>query len=282
MNTGLVVVSGEISTTAHIDFTQIVRDTIRRDRLRRLRLRLRLRGLRGHRRDRQAVRRHRPGRRRRQGDAADDELRRARRGRRRRPGHDVRLRHQRDRRADAAADLPGPQAGRAPAPRCARTARCPTCAPTARPRSPSATATACPVEIENILISTQHAEDVDSATQIRPDLLEHVIQPVLPDELLRRGQALTRVLPGQPDRQVRDRRPGGRLRPDRPQDHRRHLRRHRPATAAAPSRARTRRRSTARPPTPRATWPRTSWPPAWPSAARSRWPTPSASRTRSR
>src|SRR5690606_11347904 len=32
-------------------------------------------------------------------------------------------------------------------------------------------------------------------------------------------------VPHQPDRQVRDRRPGGRLRPDRPQDHRRHLRR---------------------------------------------------------
>jgi S-adenosylmethionine synthetase len=31
----------------------------------------------------------------------------------------------------------------------------------------------------------------------------------------------------------------------------------------------------------RAGWPRTSWPPAWPPAARSRWPTPSAWRTRS-
>ena len=35
-------------------------------------------------------------------------------------------------------------------------------------------------------------------------------------------------------------------------------------------------------PMPRAGWPRTSWPPAWPTAARSRWPTPSAWRTRSR
>ena len=35
-------------------------------------------------------------------------------------------------------------------------------------------------------------------------------------------------LPRQPDRQVRDRRPGRRRRPDGPQDHRRHLRRHGP------------------------------------------------------
>ena len=54
------------------------------------------------------------------------------------------------------------------------------------------------------------------------------------------------------------------------------------ATAAAPSRARTRRRWTARPPTWRATSPRTSWPRAWPTASRSRSPTPSAWPSRSR
>ena len=86
----------------------------------------------------------------------------------------------------------------------------------------------------------------------------------------------------QPDRQVRDRRPDGRHRPHRPQDHRRHLRRRGAATAAARSRARIRRRSTARPPTPRATSRRTSSPPGWPTAASSRSPTRSASRTRSR
>ena len=36
-------------------------------------------------------------------------------------------------------------------------------------------------------------------------------------------------LPGQPDRSLRDRRPDGRLRADRAQDHRRHLRRHGPS-----------------------------------------------------
>jgi len=40
-----------------------------------------------------------------------------------------------------------------------------------------------PVAIEKLLISTQHAEDVDSETQIKGDLWEHVVQPVLPIEL---------------------------------------------------------------------------------------------------
>src|SRR5438445_371101 len=40
-----------------------------------------------------------------------------------------------------------------------------------------------PVEIEKILISTQHAEEYDSQTQIKPDLWENVIRPVLPEDL---------------------------------------------------------------------------------------------------
>ena len=40
-----------------------------------------------------------------------------------------------------------------------------------------------PVAIEKLLISTQHAEDVDSETQIKGDLWENVVQPVLPIEL---------------------------------------------------------------------------------------------------
>ena len=39
-----------------------------------------------------------------------------------------------------------------------------------------------PVEIEKVLISTQHAEDVDSEKQIKPDLWEHVILPILEGE----------------------------------------------------------------------------------------------------
>ena len=40
-----------------------------------------------------------------------------------------------------------------------------------------------PVEIDRVLISTQHAEEADRDTQIRPDLLKHVIEPVLPTDL---------------------------------------------------------------------------------------------------
>jgi S-adenosylmethionine synthetase len=40
-----------------------------------------------------------------------------------------------------------------------------------------------PVEIEKILISTQHKPGVDSDTLIKPDLWEHVLHPILPAEL---------------------------------------------------------------------------------------------------
>jgi S-adenosylmethionine synthetase len=40
-----------------------------------------------------------------------------------------------------------------------------------------------PAEIEKILISTQHADGIDSETLIKPDLFEHVLRPVLPSEL---------------------------------------------------------------------------------------------------
>ena len=37
-----------------------------------------------------------------------------------------------------------------------------------------------PVEIERIVLATQHAPDVDIDTLIKPDLLEHVVEPILP------------------------------------------------------------------------------------------------------
>src|ERR687893_900096 len=40
-----------------------------------------------------------------------------------------------------------------------------------------------PIEIEKVLISTQHKPGVDSETLIKPDLWEHVLHPVLPEEL---------------------------------------------------------------------------------------------------
>jgi S-adenosylmethionine synthetase len=40
-----------------------------------------------------------------------------------------------------------------------------------------------PVEIEKVLISTQHADGIDAETLIKPDLFEHVLHPILPTEL---------------------------------------------------------------------------------------------------
>jgi len=40
-----------------------------------------------------------------------------------------------------------------------------------------------PIEIEKVLISTQHKDGVDPDALIRPDLWEHVLHPVLPSEL---------------------------------------------------------------------------------------------------
>ena len=111
-----------------------------------------------------------------------------------------------------------------------------------------------PVAIEQVLISTQHEPGAEAL--IADDLWEHVVEPVLPAELYDAGAA-AREPAGQPDRALRDRRPGRRLRAHRAQDHRRHLRRDGPPRRRRVLAARTRRRSTARPPTPRATWPRT-------------------------
>jgi S-adenosylmethionine synthetase len=39
-----------------------------------------------------------------------------------------------------------------------------------------------PVALKTVLISTQHNEDVDRDTQIRPDLIEQVIRPTIPEQ----------------------------------------------------------------------------------------------------
>ena len=45
-----------------------------------------------------------------------------------------------------------------------------------------------PVAVEKLLISTQHADGVDAETQIKPDLWEHVVAPVLPADLYDAGR----------------------------------------------------------------------------------------------
>jgi S-adenosylmethionine synthetase len=40
-----------------------------------------------------------------------------------------------------------------------------------------------PVEIERVLVSTQHREGLDADTLIKPDVIEHVLRPILPRDL---------------------------------------------------------------------------------------------------
>ena len=81
-----------------------------------------------------------------------------------------------------------------------------------------------PVRLRTVLISTQHAPGVDRDGMIKPDLVEHVILPGHPRAV--QGRRLHGA--GEPDRRLRARWPARRHRPHRPQDHRRHLRRHGP------------------------------------------------------
>jgi S-adenosylmethionine synthetase len=39
-----------------------------------------------------------------------------------------------------------------------------------------------PVRLKTVLVSTQHNDGIDRDTMIRPDLIEHVIRPVIPDQ----------------------------------------------------------------------------------------------------
>jgi len=40
-----------------------------------------------------------------------------------------------------------------------------------------------PVEIERVLVSTQHRDGLDTESLIKPDLVEHVLRPILPHDL---------------------------------------------------------------------------------------------------
>jgi S-adenosylmethionine synthetase len=51
-----------------------------------------------------------------------------------------------------------------------------------------------PVEIEKVLISTQHRDGVDSESLIKPDLFEHVLLPILPHDLFDEKKLLKNFL----------------------------------------------------------------------------------------
>ena len=80
-----------------------------------------------------------------------------------------------------------------------------------------------PVRIDTVVVSAQHAEDVTLA-RIKEDILEHVIRPVVPEELLDAG---TKYFINPTGRFVIGG-PQGDAGSDGPEDHRRHLRGIRP------------------------------------------------------
>ena len=276
--TGLVVVAGEISTKAYIDIPRVVRDTSAASATTASR----------------TASTATPAGSSRSIDEQSPDIamgvdkaveqragdgRPLRRDRRRRPGDDVRVRLRRHRRPDADADLARAPArappGRGPQVR----RRCRTCAPTARPRSPSSTRTAGPkrLSMRPHLHPDRPGRRHRDHAQARPPRARHPAARCPTQFADDDFDVLV-----QPDRQLRARRPARRLRAHRPQDHRRHLRRHGPPrrrrvqrqgpdqgrplgrVRGAPRRQEHRRRRH------RA------------SAARSRWRTPSASPTRSR
>ena len=156
------------------------------------------------------VGRHRAGRRRRRQQGR----------RRRRPGHHVRLCLPRDAGADAGADLLRAQDPRS----CMAEARTSGKEQDARPRRQEP-GHACAMQNGKPVAATQivrldpaHRRDADLATTCA-EIVEPYVQKALPEGWITQETRLAR----QPDRQVRDRRPGRRLRPHRPQDHRRHL-----------------------------------------------------------
>ena len=77
-----------------------------------------------------------------------------------------------------------------------------------------------PEEIDTVVLSTQHHPDIEHA-KLTEAVIEEIVKPVLPKDLI--GKKVNYLI--NPDRPLRDRRSAGRLRPHRPQDHRRHLRR---------------------------------------------------------
>ena len=103
-------------------------------------------------------------------------------------------------------------------------------APTARPRSASSSTTASPVRIDNVVVSSQHDENV-AYSDLKEAILKEVIMHTLPEELI--DDKLKTYI--NPTGRFVIGGPRGRLRPDRAQDHQRHLRRSRCPTAAARS-----------------------------------------------
>ena len=120
-----------------------------------------------------------------------------------------------------------------------------------------------PHSIDTVVLSTQHAPEYSLGHKMTDAFYEavreEIIKPVLPKEWL---TADTKYLIN-PTGPLRRRRPAGRLRPDRPQDHCRHLRRRLPARRRRLQRQGPVQGGPLVPPMLHVTWPRTWSPPGW-------------------
>ncbi len=133
-----------------------------------------------------------------------------------------------------------------------------------------------PEFITALVVSSQHKDSIDIDTLMRPDLIDHVIRPVLPEGLYDPEFKKTKLyvnptgkfVIGGPmgDTGVT----GRKIVVDTYGGFSRH--------GGGAFSGKDPRRSTARPPMRLAGWRRISWPPAWPIVARSRLRTPSGSR----
>ena len=150
------------------------------------------------------------------------------------------------------------------------------CGPTARARSRSNTTATTPVRIDTVVVSTQHAPDVDARRRFAEYVIDEIIEPVLPDELVNDDinyhiNPTGRFVVGGPHgdcgltgRKIIVDTYGG-------------WGRHGGGAFSGKDPTKVDRW----PPTWPATSPRTSSPPAWPTAAKCSSPTPSASPSRS-
>ena len=114
----------------------------------------------------------------RSGISGEDELDQAGR---RRSGDDVRLRLRRDRRAACRCPSTSPTGWPSGWPRCASSGEIPYLRPDGKTQVTFEYVDGEPVALRTVLISTQHNDGIDRDTMIRPDLIEHVIRPTIPE-----------------------------------------------------------------------------------------------------
>ena len=195
VNTGLVVVSGEITTTTYVDIQDIARETIRKIGYTDADL--------GFSADScaviNAIDKQSPDIA--QGvDAAYEAAPRpgrrgcTRRRRRRRPGDDVRLRDATRRTSSCRCRSRSRTSSPSASPTCARPRSCPYLRPDGKTQVTVRYLDGKPVEIEKVLISTQHRDGVDPESLIKPDLFEHVLLPILPHDLFDEKKLLKNFL----------------------------------------------------------------------------------------